>query len=118
MVRVIIFFVFNSLCKVKIPVAVAAFATDVVRLIRIAWTGGDPSGLSGGSNFVSSQRANVAASYKVMLLLAKGGKAFREGELAKACAIKMAEVFGEEKAAEKCKRCLCPTRQWQEAWLI
>ena len=47
-VVVIIFFVFNSLCKVKIPVTVVAIATDVVRFIRIAWTGGDPSGLSGG----------------------------------------------------------------------
>ena len=30
-------------------------------------------------------------------------KPFREGELVKACAIKMAEAFGEEKIAEKFK---------------
>ena len=46
-------------------------------------------------NFVSSQRTSLAAS--------KGMKSFREGDLIKECAIKMAESFGEEKVAEKFK---------------
>ena len=48
-------------------------------------------------NFVSCQKTSLAASYEVALLLAKKMKPFREGELVKACAIKMAEAFGEEK---------------------
>ena len=55
------------------------------------------------ADFVSSQKTSLAASYEVALLLAKKMKSFREGELVKACAIKMAEAFGEEKIAEKFK---------------
>ena len=54
-------------------------------------------------NFVSCQKTSLAASYEVALLLAKKMKPFREGELVKACAIEMAEAFGEEKIAEKFK---------------
>ena len=54
-------------------------------------------------NLVSSQKTCLAASYEVALLLAKKMKPFREGELVKACSIEMAEVFGEEKIAEKFK---------------
>ena len=54
-------------------------------------------------NFVSSQSSSLAASYEVALLLAKEMKPFREGELVKACAIKMAEALGEKKVAEKFK---------------
>ena len=53
------------------------------------------------ADFVSSPKTSLAASYEVALLLAKKMKSFREGELVKACAIKMAEAFGEEKIAEK-----------------
>ena len=55
------------------------------------------------ADFVSSPKTSLAASYEVALLLAKKMKSFREGELVKACAIKMAEAFGEEKIAEKFK---------------
>ena len=54
-------------------------------------------------NFVSSQSSSLAVSYEVAFLLAKEMKQFREGELIKACAIKMAEACGEKKAAEKFK---------------
>ena len=54
-------------------------------------------------NFVSSQSFSQAASYEFALLLAKEMRPFREDELVKACAIKMAEAFGEEKVAEKFK---------------
>ncbi|XP_076817947.1 general transcription factor II-I repeat domain-containing protein 2-like [Clavelina lepadiformis] len=53
--------------------------------------------------FVSSQKTSLAASYEVALLLTKKRKSFREGELVKKCAIKMAEVFGDKKVAEKLK---------------
>ena len=52
-------------------------------------------------NFVSCSKTSLAASYEVAL--AKKMKPFREGELVKASAIKMAEAFGEEKIAEKFK---------------
>ena len=60
-------------------------------------------------NFVSSQKTSLAASYEVALLLAKKMKPFREGELVKAFAIKMAEAFGEEKIAEKFKTVSIPS---------
>ena len=53
-------------------------------------------------NFVSSQKTSLAASYEVTLLLEKI-KSFRDGELVKAYAIKMAKTLGEEKIAEKFK---------------
>ena len=52
-------------------------------------------------NFVSSQKTSLAASYEVPLLLAKKVRSFRDGQLVKACAIKMAKMFGEEKIEEK-----------------
>ena len=52
-------------------------------------------------NFVNSQKTGLAASYEVALLLAKKIKSFRDGELVKVCAIRMAKAFGEEKIAEK-----------------
>ena len=54
-------------------------------------------------NFVCSQSSGLAASFEVALLLTKEIKPFREGELVKACVIKMAESFGEKKVAEKFK---------------
>ena len=51
---------------------------------------------------MSSQKTSLAASYEVALL-AKGMKSFRERDLMKECAIKMADSFGEEKVAEKFK---------------
>ena len=53
--------------------------------------------------FVSSQKTSLAALYEVALLFAKKIKSFRNGELVKACAIKMAKVFDKEKIAEKFK---------------
>ena len=54
-------------------------------------------------NFVSKQSSSLATSYEVALLLTKEMKPFREGKLVKACAIKIAEAFGEKKAVEKFK---------------
>ena len=55
-------------------------------------------------NFVSSRSSSPAASYKVAFLLPKEMESFREGKLVKACAIKMAEAYGEKKVAERFKR--------------
>ena len=54
-------------------------------------------------NCVSSQSSSLAASYEVAFLLTKEVKPIRDGELVKVCAIKMEEVFGEKKVAEKFK---------------
>jgi len=35
------------------------------------------------------------------MMLVKNRKSFRDGELIKQCAVKMAQVFGEEKVARK-----------------
>ena len=45
--------------------------------------------------------AHLTASYDVALTLAKKGKAFRDGEVVKECAIKMALAFGAEELAGK-----------------
>ncbi|XP_076804676.1 general transcription factor II-I repeat domain-containing protein 2-like [Clavelina lepadiformis] len=45
--------------------------------------------------------ADLKASYEVALTLAKHGKAFRDGEIVKECAIKMALSFGDKKIAKK-----------------
>jgi hypothetical protein len=53
------------------------------------------------SNFWKSQTASLTASYEVVMMLVKNRKSFRDGELIKQCAVKMAQVFGEEKVARK-----------------
>ena len=63
-------------------------------------------------NFVSKQSSSLAASYEVALLLANKMKPFREGKLAKACALKIVEAFGGKKWQKNSKRCLSPIRQW------
>ena len=60
---------------------------------------------------VSGQSTRLAASYEVAILLAKEIRLFREGELVKARAIKMAEIFGEKRLQKNLKRCLYPIRQ-------
>ena len=45
--------------------------------------------------------AHLSASYDVALTLAKKGKAFRDGEVVKECAIKMAFAFGAKELAGK-----------------
>ena len=45
--------------------------------------------------------AHLTASYDVALTLAKKGKAFRDGEVVKECAIKMALAFGAKELAGK-----------------
>jgi len=44
--------------------------------------------------------ADLKASYEVALMLAKHGKAFRDGEIIEECAIKMALTFGDKKLAK------------------
>ena len=64
-------------------------------------------------NFVSSQSSSLAALYQVALLFTKEIKPFLEGELVKACAIKMAEAFAEKKWQKNLELCLYPIREWQ-----
>ncbi|XP_042198919.1 general transcription factor II-I repeat domain-containing protein 2A-like [Callorhinchus milii] len=47
----------------------------------------------------TSQSASLTASYEVCLQLAKCKKPFRDGEVVKHCAAKMARAFGDEKMA-------------------
>lgn len=52
-------------------------------------------------SFGKPQTASITASYEVAMMLMKNGKPFRDGELIKQCAVKMAQTFGEEKVAKK-----------------
>ena len=51
------------------------------------------------SSFVKPQKTNKVASYKIALMLLKKSKPFRDAELVKQCAIKIAHVFGKDKVA-------------------
>ena len=53
------------------------------------------------SSFIKPQTTSTVASYEIALMLLKKSKSFRDGELVKQCAIKMAHVFGEDKVARK-----------------
>jgi hypothetical protein len=55
------------------------------------------------SSFWKPQTASRTASYEVVMMLVKNRKSFRDGELIKQRAVKMAQVFGEEKFARKCE---------------
>jgi leucyl aminopeptidase (aminopeptidase T) len=53
------------------------------------------------SSFWKPQTASLTASYEDVV---KDGKSFRDGELIKQCAVKMAQVFGEEKVAKVARK--------------
>ena len=53
------------------------------------------------NNFTKTTSSDQKASYEVSLILAKNGKAFRDGEIIKECSIKMALAFGDEKMAKQ-----------------
>ena len=53
------------------------------------------------NNFTKTTLSDQKASYEVSLILAKNGKAFRDGEIIKECSIKMALAFGDEKMAKQ-----------------
>ena len=53
------------------------------------------------TNFTKTIVSDKKASYEVSLILAKTGKAFRDGETVKKCAIKMALAFGDTKMAKQ-----------------
>ena len=53
------------------------------------------------SNFIKPQTTSTVASYEIALMMVKKSRSFRDGELVKQGAIKMAQVFGEDKAARK-----------------
>ena len=53
------------------------------------------------SNFIKPQTASTVASYEVALMMVKKNTSFRDGELIKQGAIKMAQVFGEDKVSRK-----------------
>ena len=53
------------------------------------------------NSFIKPQTTSTVASYEIALLLLKKSKSFRDGELVKQCAIKMAHVSGEDKVARK-----------------
>jgi hypothetical protein len=55
------------------------------------------------SSFWKPQTASLTASYEDVVMLVKDRKSFRDGELIKQCAVKMAQVFGEEKVTRKCE---------------
>ena len=54
-------------------------------------------------NFGKAQTASLTASYEVAMMLMKNRKSFRDGDLIKQCAVKMAQAFGEEKVTRKCE---------------
>jgi hypothetical protein len=56
------------------------------------------------SSFWKPQTASLTTSYKVVMILVKNRKSFRDEELLKQCAVKIAKVFGEEKVARKFER--------------
>jgi predicted CopG family antitoxin len=51
------------------------------------------------SIFWKPQTASITAAYEVVMMFVKNRKLFRDRELIKQCAVKMAQVFGEEKVA-------------------
>ena len=53
------------------------------------------------TNFTKTNFSDKKACYEVSLTLAKDGKAFRDGETVKKCAIKMALAFGYTKMAKE-----------------
>ena len=53
------------------------------------------------TNSTKTDRSDKKASYEASLILAENGKAFRDGETVKKCAIKIALAFGEIKMAKK-----------------
>jgi hypothetical protein len=53
------------------------------------------------SIFWKPQTASITAAYEVVMMFVKNRKLFRDRELIKQCAVKMAQVFGEEKVARK-----------------
>ena len=52
-------------------------------------------------NFTKTNLSDKKACNEVSLILAKNGKAFRDGEIVKKCAIKMALAFGDIKMAKQ-----------------
>ena len=52
------------------------------------------------TNFTKTTFSDQKASYEVALILAKNGKAFRDGEIVKECSMKMALAFGDKKRAK------------------
>nr|XP_039265600.1 zinc finger BED domain-containing protein 5-like [Styela clava] len=53
------------------------------------------------TNFTKTTFSDQKASYEVSLILAKNGKAFRDGEIVNECSIKMALAFDENKMAKQ-----------------
>jgi hypothetical protein len=53
------------------------------------------------SSFRKPQTESLTASYEVVMMLVKNSKSFRNAELIKQCAVKMAQVFGKETVARK-----------------
>ena len=53
------------------------------------------------SSFIKLQTTGIVASHEIALMLLRKSKSFRDGELVKQCAIKMAHVFGEDKVVRK-----------------
>ena len=53
------------------------------------------------NNFTKTTLSDQKASYEVSLILAKNGKAFRDGEIIKECSFKMALAFGDKKMAKQ-----------------
>ena len=53
------------------------------------------------TNFTKTNLSDKKACYEVSLILAKNGKAFRNGETVKKCAINMALAFGDTKMAKQ-----------------
>ena len=68
------------------------------------------------TNFTKTNLSDKKASYEVFLILAKNGKAFRDGDIVK-CAIKMPLAFGDTKMAKYLKLYLFLTELSQgEYW--
>ena len=57
--------------------------------------------------FTKTNISKEKASYEVALQIAKNGKSFRDGEVIKKCAIKMALAFGNEQIARDFESVAC-----------
>ena len=53
------------------------------------------------SSFIKPQTTSTVATYEIALMLLRKSKSYRDGELVKQCAIKMAHMFEEDKVARK-----------------